>query len=108
MSEKYSLIYTVFPDAEQAKKVARVLVQKKLVACCNILPAHTAIYEWQGQMCEESEVIMLAKTISTNFGATQAQILELHSYETPCVLEIALANVAPEFAKWIENCLNSK
>lgn len=104
----YSLIYSVFPDVEQGKKVAQILVQERLVACVNILPAHTAIYEWEGQLCEESEVIMLAKTLACNFAAVQERIMALHSYETPCVLEIALTNVAPAFAKWIENNVDSK
>ena len=106
--KKYSLIYSVFPDAEQAKKVARILVAEKLVACCNILPAHTAIYEWEEKICEEGENIMLAKTMAENFAPVQARIIELHSYKTPCVLEIELANVEPEFAKWIESKVDSK
>lgn len=103
MSEKYSLIYTVFPDAEQAKKVAHLLLKDKLIACANILPPHVAIYEWEGELREDSEVIMFAKTIGKNFLSVQTKILELHTYENPCVLEIPLTNIAPEFSKWICN-----
>jgi len=105
---KYSLIYSVFATSEQAKKVARVLVEEKLIACANILPAHSAIYEWEGKIVEESEVIMLAKTISENFMAVEKRICGLHSYETPCVLEVALENIAPEFAKWVRNAVIEK
>jgi len=103
MSDKYSLIYSVFPDAEQAKKIAHVLLKEKLIACANILPPHVAIYEWEGKLCEENEVIMFAKSTAKNFYSVQAKIIELHTYDNPCVLEIPLTNIAPEFSKWICN-----
>lgn len=99
----YSLIYSVFSNVEQAKMVAKILLSEKLIACANVLPAHTAIYEWQGKICEESESILLAKTISQNFAAVEKRICELHSYSLPCVLQVDVAAGNSEFLKWIRN-----
>jgi periplasmic divalent cation tolerance protein len=98
-----ALIYTVFPHAEQAKKVARILVQEKLIACANILPAHIAIYEWQGKLAEESEVVMLLKTSKANYQALEERIKELHEYDVPCIIQLDISAANADFLAWIAN-----
>lgn len=98
-----SLIYTVFPSAEQAKKTAQILVQEKLVACANILPAHTAIYEWEGEMRQESEVVMLLKTTKAKFEAVQSRVKALHEYDVPCIIALDISHANPDFLAWVAN-----
>lgn len=101
--DNLALIYTVFPSEAQAKKVARILVSEKLVACANIMPAHTAIYEWEGEVAEESEVVMLLKTTKAKFDAVEVRIAELHEYDVPCILQVDIAAANASFSAWVKN-----
>ena len=66
------LIYTTFETVEDAKSVGRILVESRLAACVNIIPSMTSIYEWQGQLQEAGEAVMIIKTcfiaVSVSFG----------------------------------------
>ena len=95
------LIYTTFERIEDAKLMGRALVEARLAACVNIIPSMTSIYEWQGELSEESEVIMLIKTRKACQVAALAQAKELHPYDTPALLVIEPGAVDSTFADWI-------
>ena len=56
------VIYTTWPDADVAIEVSRQLVGQRLIACANVLPAATAIYEWNGSVQQDTEVPVILKT----------------------------------------------
>lgn len=95
------LIYTTFENIEDAKSVGRELVQARLAACANIIPSMISIYEWQNDLCESSEVIMLIKTRKACLDKALARVKKLHPYEVPALLVIEPANVDSKFAEWI-------
>lgn len=95
------LIYTTFEKMEDARVVGRALVEARLAACVNIFPSMTSIYEWQGELCEASEVSMLIKTRKACQEKALAQTKKLHPYDTPAWLVIEPATVDTAFADWI-------
>ncbi len=95
------LIYTTLDSMEGAKTLGRVLVESKLAACVNILPSMTAIYEWQGELQEAEEVVMLIKTREGCLDEALARAKEMHPYDTPALLVIEPLKVDPDFAAWI-------
>lgn len=95
------LIYTTLESMEDAKRVGRALVDSKLAACVNILPAMTAIYEWQGELREAGEVVMLIKTRKGRLDEALARTKEMHPYDTPALLVIEPSEVDHDFAAWI-------
>jgi len=95
------LIYTTFEKMEDARQVGRALVETRLAACVNIIPSMTSIYEWQGELSENSEVIMLIKTRKGRLEKALAQAKELHPYDTPALLVIEPSAVDTAFADWI-------
>ncbi|GBE44412.1 MAG TPA: divalent-cation tolerance protein CutA [Rhizobiales bacterium] len=98
---KLLLIYTTLESVEDAKSVGRALVESKLAACVNILPAMTAIYEWQGELQEAGEVVMLIKTRKGCLDEALARAKEMHPYDTPALLVIEPSEVDRDFAAWI-------
>jgi periplasmic divalent cation tolerance protein len=88
---------------EEARKIARHLVERRLAACVNIVPQITSIYHWQGRIEEGREWLLLIKTSSEMFGRVQAVIRELHSYELPECIAVDIADGSSEYLKWIEN-----
>ncbi|MGD9811855.1 MAG: divalent-cation tolerance protein CutA [Sphingobium sp.] len=95
------IVYSVFPDAESAARVARQCVHDGLTACVNILPTSTSIYEWEGEVTEASEVPALFKTTTARVDALIEQIRTMHPYEVPAILSWPVVRAPHDFAKWV-------
>lgn len=96
------LIYSTFPDKTIAQKAARTLLEKRLVACVNILPATQSLYWWQGKIESADEIILVAKTTKDRFEAANVSILSLHPYECPCIIALPIEMGHTPFLNWIE------
>ena len=96
------LIYSTFPDKIIAEKAAHALLEKRLVACANIVPAMQSLYWWQGKIENAAEIMLLAKTTSEQFEAVNACILSLHPYECPCIIALPIELGHTPFLNWIE------
>lgn len=95
------LIYTTFATAEDAKRVGRELVQERVAACVNIIPSMTAIYEWEGELQEEAEVVTIIKTTKSSLRQAMTHTKEIHPYETPALLVLEPADADNDFAAWV-------
>lgn len=101
------LIYTTFETVEDAKKVGRILVESRLAACVNIIPSMTSLYEWQGELQEADEVVMIIKTRKGCQPLALQRTKDLHPYDTPALLAIDPLEVDKDFAAWIERQTNT-
>jgi len=99
---KYCIVYTLTPNIDEAKKIAHALVEKRLAACVNIIPGVTSIYEWQGEICEDGEFLVLAKTRQELFEEIKALILENHSYELPAVVMLPIVAGLEGYLEWVD------
>ena len=94
------VLTTLGRDAD-AGILARTLVEERLAACVNILPAMTSVYRWKGQVEEEAEQQLVIKTSVGALDALKARLLALHPYETPELLVLA-ADGAEAYSAWLE------
>ncbi|MCE2927863.1 MAG: divalent-cation tolerance protein CutA [Rickettsiales bacterium] len=101
MSEIWS-IYSTFATRDEAILVARALVESNLVACANIHDNITSIYRWDGQLQQENEVALIAKTSKKTLQKAMEAIKRLHSYEIPCILATQLDGGYPAYLDWIK------
>lgn len=99
--EKIVVLVTV-PDAEEAAKIGRALVEERLAACVSIVPSTRSIYRWKGEVCDAAECLLIIKTLSNGFEVLQKRIKQLHSYELPEVIALAIAKGSEEYLKWVE------
>ena len=95
------LFYTTFSSKEEALKVTEVLLEKKLIACANIMAESTSIYRWKDQVETTKEVPTLLKSTTENRAAIEDCVIELHSYDVPCIIELKVENGHKEFLDWI-------
>jgi len=86
---------------EQAAAIARILVGERLAACVNILGSIRSVYRWKDELHDEPEHLMLIKTRASLLGRLKRRIAELHSYEVPEVIALALADAAEPYLKWM-------
>ena len=101
-----NLIYVTVKDRAEAKKIAHMLVEEKLVACANILPGMTSMYQWKNKIETAQEVVLILKTTQNMSERVTKRVLELHSYECPCVITLPIEGGNPQFLQWIEDCIS--
>lgn len=101
----FCILYVTCKDQNEASVIAKALLQKKLIACGNIIPQMTSIYEWNDQIEEQTEVILLLKTSKKHTKMIEKIVLEKHSYDCPCVLEIPLSSINSDFKDWLEESI---
>jgi len=101
----YSIIYITTSGIEEAKKIARILLKERLVACTNIIPQIESLYWWEGNIEEDQESLLLAKTGSDLVNKVIDRVEEIHSYETPCALEIQIKMGSENYLNWLDNAL---
>ena len=95
------LVLTNLPDADSAKQVARQLVEQRLAACVNILPACTSVYRWNDAVESATEVPVLIKTTLARYPALQAALTEIHPYELPEIIAVPLQEGLPAYLAWV-------
>ncbi len=96
-----SLIYVTAASHDEAEKIGTALVEERLAACANILGEMTSIYRWEDAVQREPEVVMIVKTRRERADDVIARIEQLHSYDTPCAIEIGIGRGAGKFLNWI-------
>lgn len=94
-------VFSTFPNADLAADVARKLVDERLCACVNLVPAIRSIYRWQGAICDEPEVLAIIKTTDERLAALQARLVELHPYEVPEALVVPIAGGHAPYLAWV-------
>ncbi len=100
---KNMLLYITAGSAEEAASIARDLLDARLIACANIIDGATSLYRWEGKIAEESEAVMIAKTREDLVEKVIGRVRELHSYDCPCIVAVAIVAGNPAFLDWIEN-----
>ena len=102
MENDYYVVMNTCPDAASAEKIARVLVERKLAACVNILPGLRSVYTWKG-VCENAdEHLLIIKTVSAAYPALEQAVLELHPYELPEIIAVPIAAGLSGYLAWIK------
>ena len=95
------VIFTTARSIDEARKIGHVLVEEGLVACCNIIQPIESIFEWQGKLCVEHEVLMLTKTCEDKFKTVEKRIKQLHSYEVPEIIAVPITRVSKPYLDWV-------
>jgi periplasmic divalent cation tolerance protein len=99
--ERAVFVYTTYPSFVEAEEAGRVLVERRLCACVNILPGMVSYYRWQGAVERGEEAVMIIKTRVSLAESVRVAVKEMHSYTTPAILVIALESVDPDYHAWI-------
>ena len=95
------LIYITATDRVEALKIGRELIERKLCNCINVLDGMTSIYRWEGQVKEDQEAVLIAKTTPALADAVIAAVKEVHSYSLPCALVLPVLGGNPDYLKWL-------
>jgi periplasmic divalent cation tolerance protein len=100
MTDKRIVLSTTNSE-EEARKIARHLVDSRLAACVNIIPQITSIYRWRDNIDESQEWLLIIKTTATAFDSVREAIAQLHSYDVPECVCLAIEDGSPNYLSWI-------
>ena len=99
------VVVTTAGTEEEANLIAEELVERRHSCCVNILPIHRSVYRWQGKICDDSEYMLIIKTLESEYSAVEDAIQELHSYDLPEILAFGIQRGEAGFLTWITSCL---
>lgn len=94
-------LYVTASGREEAIRIGRIMVERRLAACANVIGPTTAIYRWEDEICEGEEAVLILKTTVRLADQAVVEIRNLHSYDLPCVLRFDVAGGLPPFLDWI-------
>ena len=101
MSAEYVVVLTTLPGDADGAAFGRALVEERLAACVNLLPAMESIYRWEGQIERESERQVIIKTARERVAALWDRVRELHPYEVPEFLVLPIADGNEAYLRWV-------
>ena len=86
---------------EQGLDVGEALVDRGQAACVNMVPSVRSIYRWKGKVCEDTEFILVIKTLARHFKGVAETIREINTYELPEILSFSVRDAEERFCEWI-------
>lgn len=93
--------YVTCGSETEAEKIADALLENKLIACANILTGMKSRYRWKGQVETAQEAVLVLKGLKRHFSAIEEKVLELHSYDCPCLLALPVEMGSKSYLDWI-------
>jgi len=96
------VVITTCGSEEEAQKIARELVERRVAACVNIISPIQSIYRWQGKVESATEWLLLVKTTAEKFDAVRDAIQDLHSYDLPECIMVSIEDGSQEYLDWID------
>lgn len=101
------VVFSTASSAEEAEKIARGLVDKRLAACVNVLPGLRSYYRWQGKIEDSAEVLLVIKSNREHFEELRASLEKAHSYEVPEVIAMPIVDGAQNYLNWMDGELGA-
>jgi periplasmic divalent cation tolerance protein len=103
----YCIVIVTVPRMKVAQDIAKLLVNKRLAACVNIIPSITSFYRWENRLYQDKEILMMIKTKKIFFTRLAKEIKAHHPYIVPEIIAVPIIKGNKKYLNWIkENCLS--
>ena len=107
MKEHYIIAITTTPSKNEAEKIAKILLEERLIACANIIGPVQSLFWWQGKIDEAQEHLILMKTRKDLFSKLSEKVKALHSYQIPEVIAVPIVEGFKPYMEWLESSLRT-
>jgi periplasmic divalent cation tolerance protein len=99
------LVLSTVSSPDAAVTIAKLLVEKELAACVNIVPGIESIYKWEGKLCQEKELLLIIKASTEVYPDLEASLRAVHPYEIPEIVMIPISVGSRDYLDWILHCV---
>lgn len=89
--------------AEEAEKIGRMLVERRLAACANIVSGMRSIFRWGNKISVESECLMIIKTTKQRFTELESAVRQQHNYEVPEIVALPVVAGSESYLNWVRS-----
>jgi periplasmic divalent cation tolerance protein len=101
MTDKIVVLSTC-GSAEEAERIARSLVEKRLAACVSLIPGVRSIYRWKGAIEDSQEVLLVIKSSRALLNELRMEIEKMHTNEVPEVIAMQIVDGAEAYLEWMD------
>lgn len=95
------VINCTVPNKKNAKDITRVIMKHKLAACVSMVDNVRSTFSWEGEICEEKEILLMIKTRRANYGKVKLVIEDMHSYSVPEIIALPIVDCSEDYLKWL-------
>ena len=103
LSNDYIIVLTTCNSSGIASSIAETLVSNKLAACVNIMNDIESVYQWQGKIEHDKEILLIIKTKQVLFSQVEQTIQELHDYELPEIIAVPIEAGEKNYLNWLQS-----
>ncbi len=101
MENKYIQVHSTVKNIKEAEEIAKILVDKKLAACVQIVGPIKSIYKWKGKLEKSREYLCLIKSASSKKERIIREIKKVHSYKVPEIVVVPIIGGSPDYLEWL-------
>lgn len=94
-------VYMTIGSLEESRRIGEVLVKGRLAACVNIIDNMRSLYVWNGELQDDRETVLIAKTTEDRLPDLVETVKRLHSYDCPCIVALPVQGGASDFIDWV-------
>jgi periplasmic divalent cation tolerance protein len=95
------IIYCTVPDKRVAKEISKFIIKHHLAACVSAVDRVESVFSWDGEIENEKEILLMIKTLRTNFEKIKVLITELHPYNVPEIIAVPIVDCSKEYLQWL-------
>jgi periplasmic divalent cation tolerance protein len=107
MNSSYIIVFMTAKDYEEAQKISQFLLEKKLIACANIIKEISSFFWWEGKIDQASEAVIIAKSQRSLFPGIIEAVKKVHSYQVPEILAMPVLAGNPDYLSWIKESVKT-
>jgi len=95
------VVYCTVPTKQLAKEITKVLMKHRLAACVSMIENVKSVFSWEGELCEEKEILLMIKTRRANYGKIKLVIEDMHTYNVPEIIALPVVDCSEDYLKWL-------
>jgi len=99
---KYILVFTTTGKKEEAEKIAKALVEKRISSCVQIIGPIASTYWWKESIETACEWLLFIKSMKNMYGELEKAIKDLHTYETPEIIAVDVVEGNRDYLEWLK------
>jgi periplasmic divalent cation tolerance protein len=107
-NSSFIIILITVPTKKEAQKISDKLLQKKLIACINIIEKVNSLFWWKNKVNSAKEILLVAKTQRKFFNDILKTVKPLHSYDIPEIIAVPIIDADKNYLNWIEESFEKK